>query len=363
MKIAKVETLLLAIPFEDHGGIWDWGSQTKAMHTLILRLETNTGLVGWGEIFTNNRADDTASLVSSHISPALIGRDTSDGARIKHDLEVANHNAGRIGPLAYAIAGVDIALWDLLGKQAGLPLWRLLGGARRPRLKCYASLTRYGAPGPAAEACVRAREQGFAAVKLHEIDPLVVTAARSAVGDDLALMVDASCAWSLSEATDAVRAMAPARLAWIEEPIWPPENYRALAEVRQAAGVPIAAGENAGGLFDFRAMFESGAVDIVQPDLIKSFGITEVLKVAALAEAFNVSLVPHAFVPGPGYAAALHLCAALNHEPLLERWFVDMAVEPMGDAVRPLDGHVTLPSGPGLGCEPDPEAVARFRVA
>lgn len=361
VKITGVETILVAIPIEDHGGAWKFGTNGNVMHCLMVKIVSEDGSVGWGEIFTNNRRDE-GRLVATMIAPALLGRDTRDAAKIKAELEREHHNTGPGGPYAFAIAGVDIALWDLIGQERGQPLWRLLGGERPRAVDCYASLTRYGDPRGAAAACTRARTEGYRAIKLHETDPAIVLASREAIGNDLHLMVDASCAWSLGEASETARAMGPARLSWLEEPIWPPDDVHALAQLRGDAEMPIAAGENAGTFRDFTRLIVEGAVDVVQPDLTKGIGVTDVPALAQLADANGVRLVPHCFAPGPGYVAALHVCAAVAPAAMLERFFVDMEAELMGEMMRPHHGRVAVPTGPGLGFAPDPDVVARFRL-
>ena len=186
--------------------------------------------------------------------------------------------------------------------------------------------------------------------------------ARAGGGPDIAVMLDTNCPWTLAEAKRNARRLEPFNLAWLEEPTWPPENVHALAELRRSTTIPIAAGENAGSLIDYRIMFEAGAVDFVQPDIAKAHGLSEALKIAALAEAHDVQFMPHCFMIGPGYAHTIHLCAA-HDVPLMERYYLDFAAEPMGDIVKPRAGKVALPQGPGLGCEPDPAAVKLYRVA
>jgi L-alanine-DL-glutamate epimerase-like enolase superfamily enzyme len=188
-----------------------------------------------------------------------------------------------------------------------------------------------------------------------------VIASRAAAGREAGLMLDTNCPWTLAEAKRNARRMEPYDLMWLEEPTWPPENVQALAALRRATTIPIAAGENAGSLADYRVMFEAGAVDVVQPDIAKAHGLSEALKIAALAEAHDVQFMPHCFMIGPGYVHTLHLAAALE-VPLLERYYVDLAAEPLGDGVKPRKGRVAVPQGPGLGCAPDPDAVRLYRV-
>jgi L-alanine-DL-glutamate epimerase-like enolase superfamily enzyme len=356
MKITAVESILLAIPFEDHGGIWH-----KTFQTLMVRIDTDQGLSGWGEVFTKNGELALKAMFDTHVAPALIGRDATQIGAIKHDLERMHHNFGRVGVMAFCVSAVDLALWDILGQSAGLPLHRLLGGATRAEVPLYASLTRYGAPRTTANAVERAVREGYGAVKLHEVLVDTVVASRAAGGRDMALMLDTNCPWTLAEAKRNARRMEPYDLMWLEEPTWPPENMQALAELRRSTSIPIAAGENAGSLTDYRVMFEAGAVDFVQPDIAKAHGLSEALKIAALAEAHDVQFMPHCYMIGPGYAHTLHLAAALE-VPLLERFYVEFAAEPLGDSVKPSNGRVAVPQGPGLGCAPDPDVIRLYRV-
>ncbi|HJQ60371.1 MAG TPA: mandelate racemase/muconate lactonizing enzyme family protein [Vineibacter sp.] len=361
MKIIRVESILLGIPFEDHGGIWRMGGARKTFQTLMVRIDTDQGLSGWGEVFTKNGELALKALFDTHVAPALIGRDATQINAIKRDLERMHHNFGRVGVMAFCVSAVDLALWDILGQAAGLPLYRLLGGATRSEVPLYASLTRYGEPGAVAGTVERAVKEGYRAVKLHEILVETVFAARGAAGHDIALMLDTNCPWTLAEAKRNAKRMEPCDLMWLEEPTWPPENMQALAELRRSTSIPIAAGENAGSLIDYRVMFEVGAVDFVQPDIAKAHGLSEALKIAALAEAHDVQFMPHCFMIGPGYVHTLHLAAALE-VPLLERYYVELAAEPLGERVKPVKGHVAVPQGPGLGCAPDPDAVRLYRV-
>ena len=225
---------------------------------------------------------------------------------------------------------------------------------RRPRaLTCYASLLRYGEAGQVAAACERAASRGYRDVKLHEITTPEITAARDALGEAARLMVDVNCPWTVWQALDMARELEDLDLTWLEEPVWPPGDHEGLSRVRLEGGIPIAAGENAAGLHDFRAAFEAGAQDIAQPSVIKIGGLSAMVEIAALAKAFGVRLVPHNAYFGPGYLASLHVVAALAPESPFERLFLDLEASPYGDMVEARDGKVLVPSGPGLGRDPD----------
>jgi L-alanine-DL-glutamate epimerase-like enolase superfamily enzyme len=361
VKITSVESILLAIPYEDHGGLWRLAGAHKRFQTLLVRIDTDQGISGWGEVFTKNGELALKAIFDTHVAPALIGRDATQINVIKRDLERLHHNFGRVGVVAFCVSAVDLALWDILGKAANLPLYRLLGGSARHELPLYASMVRYGSGPAAAEACERLAREGYGALKLHEVLVETVGASRAAIGPDVALMLDTNCPWTLAEAKRNAKLMEPHDLLWLEEPTWPPENVHALAELRRSTSIPIAAGENAGSLADYRIMFEAGAVDVVQPDIAKAHGLSEAIRIAALADAFDVQFMPHCFMIGAGYAHTIHLAAALN-VPLLERLAVDLAAEPMGELVKPRNGKVAVPQGPGLGCEPDADAIRLYRV-
>jgi D-galactarolactone cycloisomerase len=289
----------------------------------------------------------------------LIGRDARDIAAVMDDLQRRLHLLGRNGPVTYALSGVDIALWDLAGKAAGLPLHRLLGSAPCAALPAYASLTRCSGPDAVAESCRQALAQGFRQIKLHEITLPAVQAARAAVGPDVTLMLDTNCPWSRDEARAMIEALRPCNLHWLEEPLWPPEDYAGLAQLR-ATGMTIAAGENAAAS-DFPPMFELGALDVVQPSVTKVGGVSAVRRITALAEQSGVRVVPHCPYLGPGFLASLHLSAPLADAPV-ERIAVDLEASPFGEWIDARDGEMRVPQGPGLGCDPEPELVARYRI-
>ena len=359
MRITRVSTHHAAIPYPYDGKRHNVAGQDwTALEMLLVRVETASGLVGWGEAFGHGSIPATKAALDTLVAPWLLGRDATDIGGIAQGLAQAVHLYGRNGPFGYAISGVDIALWDIAGKRAGLPLHALLGGARRPVVPCYASLLRYGDPAATARNAAAAAAQGYTAIKLHEVDPACVFAAREAIGPELRLMNDVNCPWTVTEALDMERALRPAKLHWLEEPVWPPEDGLGLARVR-AAGTPIAAGENAGGLLDFRTLFAAGAVDIAQPSVTKIGGITEMRRVQTLAEAYGVRLVPHCAYFGSGFLASLHFAATLPDAPL-ERLFLELEASPFGHWLAAPGGGAVLPDGPGLGCDPDEAVLERY---
>jgi len=363
MKIASLETILLKIPFGTSGGpATIAGAPATGLTILLVRVETDNGLVGWGEAFGHGVAPATKVVLDTLVGPFFIGRDPTDVAALMKEAQQALHLYGRNGPVMYAFSGIDIALWDIAGKRAGLPLHQLLGGSRRTEIPAYASLTRYGEEAALIANCRRALDLGYRIVKVHEVDPALVAAARATVGPDIPLMMDTNCPWTVDEARAMARILRPLDLYWLEEPVWPPEDHRGIAAVR-AEGVPLAAGENAcGGLQDFRRLFEVGAIDFAQPSVTKIGGITEVRKIIALAEAFGVRLVPHCAYFGPGYLASVHIAATLAEAVPLERLFMDLEIGPFSPYTDAAGGKVPVPQSPGLGCDPSPEMIRRYRT-
>jgi L-alanine-DL-glutamate epimerase-like enolase superfamily enzyme len=175
-------------------------------------------------------------------------------------------------------------------------------------------------------------------------------------------MLDTNCQWDLDQALDMARRLRPYNLAWLEEPIFPPDDFEALAELRREAGIPIAAGENLGNLMDVRHIIAAEAVDVVQPDVAKMGGITEIVKALSLAEAAGVEAEPHSPLYGPALIATLHVLATMKRDSLCEFYYADLEANPIGDIATPRDGYLNVPTGPGLGIEVDETLLARYRV-
>jgi D-galactarolactone cycloisomerase len=363
MKITSVETYWTQTPF-DMGGRPKvaGGLNAQAMNTVWLRVRTDAGLDGWGEAFGHATAAGTLTVLDAQLAPAVIGEDARDIAGLRQKLAKAFHTFGRNGPHVFALSALDIALWDIAGKAANLPLWRLLGGSPAASLTCYASLLRYGEASQVTAACGRAASRGYRDVKLHEITTPEIAAARDALGDGAKLMVDVNCPWTVWQALEMARELEDLDLTWLEEPVWPPGDHEGLSRVRLEGGIPIAAGENAAGLHDFRAAFEAGAQDVAQPSVTKIGGPSAMVEIAALAKAFGVRLVPHNAYFGAGFLASLHVNAALAPDAPFERLFVDLQASPYHELVEASNGRVTVPDGPGLGRDPDMEVLRRYLV-
>ena len=363
MRIAAIETSVVSLPFTmggPHplfaGRLWD------RMEILLVKVETEDGLVGWGESFGHAAIPATKAALDTVVAPLALGRDASDINALQRQVLHALHLLGRNGPFVYAYAGIEIALWDLLGKRTGLPLWRLLGGAEVAPMDAYASLLNYTDLDLVAANTAAACAAGYRSIKLHETTRAAVLAARGAPGaQDAAIMLDVNCAWSPPVAREMAASLAGDGLAWLEEPVWPPEDVHGLASVRRA-GVPVSAGENVAGLYGFKALLEAGAIDVAQPSVTKIGGIAEMVRIIQLCQAHGITVAPHSPYFGPGFIATLHVIAALIERPLVEVLWLDMEANPFDPWVRPVDGKLAVPGGPGLGCDPDPAVLARCTV-
>ena len=363
MKITRVETLIATMPMLIAGATPMQGGQARtSIDVLLVRVDTDAGVTGWGEAFGHRVIHATRAAVDTLVAPLCLGRDPREIGALHDHLQRMLHGVGRGGPALYAISGIDIALWDIAGKLAGQPLYRLLGGGQRADLPAYASLLRYGAASAVAHHTAEALSRGYRHIKLHEITVPEVQAAREVAGPDVPIMVDTNCPWTVTEAIAMAHRLAPFDLTWLEEPVWPPEDLAGLAEVRARGGIPTAAGENYGTVWEFRRAFEAGAITYAQPSVTKIGGVTELRRVMTLAETSGVQVVPHSAYFGPGLLASIHCIAAMPTESLVERFYCDFAENPLGEAIHPQHGRIAVPQGPGLGMDPDARLVEKLRT-
>lgn len=357
--IKRLDAIILKVPFDDfYRGERGKSRGWTHFDTVLLRVEDADGAVGWGEAFAYGCAEAVAAAVRHMVCPLVVGRDVGDVAAFTLDMQKKLHIWGRYGITIFAISGLDIALWDLAAKQAGVSLAEHLGGRKRETLPAYASLVRYVEAKPLQAVTALACEEGYADIKLHEPGYESIEAARVA-GDKIRLTTDVNCGWSIEEAEAILPRLKALDLFWVEEPIFPPEDYATLKRL-EGYGVPLSAGENACTAMEFARLIE--AVTYPQPSVIKVGGVSEFLKVAALARSAGKALMPHSPYFGPGYWATLQLCAHLPEAGLFEFLYVEPEALLGKDIPRPRDGRIAIPGAPGIGFEPDEAAIARFRI-
>ena len=369
MKIREVQVAGLRGATPEGG----WTNELKpddVVHTLMA-VHTDESPVGLGSVFTS---EELVRGALSVLQPLLEGENALEPERVSEKLHQNTFWLGRGGSVTHAISGVDIALWDILGKVTGQPVGRLLGGRYRERVMPYASVL-IEEPEPLAEHLTRLREQGFRAVKIGwgpfgrrnaAFDESVVRAAREAVGDETLLMVDAGGSdafwngdykWALRTAD----MLAAHDVTWFEEPLRPDalEDYVAL---RRAAPVPVAGGEVLTRRQAFQPFIEAGAFDVVQSDVTKAGGLSEGRRVGWVAEENGVRMIPHGWNTAVGLAADLQLASAFAGTELIEYKTGSPYIDEIstGNFTLDADGMLEIPDTSGLGLELDPEAVARY---
>ena len=338
---------------------------------VLIRVRDTDGAEGWGEVWCNwpSVGAEHRARLASDIGERLIGRtfESPDQAfrTLTHELEVLVLQTGEIGPIAQAVAGIDIAIWDLAARKRGLPLYRMLGAAPRDSVPVY--VTGINPDEPERYAVARYAD-GHRAFKLktgfdHARDLRNLRAMREALGADVVLPCDANQALSLEAAIDFSRAAAPIDLQWLEEPIRvdaPQSQWQALAD---ASPIPIAGGENLQGVQLDNAVSDR-IYRVLQPDVTKWGGITEIRRVSRAAVAAGKRFCPHYFGGGVSILASLHLLAAAGGTGLLEYDCHPNAGRELivGSLLPVRDGKVPVPDGPGLGAAPDMTALKRYRT-
>ena len=387
MKIVDVKAIWLQYPIpKDNQHVSDFG-RLATFDMALMEVTTDVGIIGYGEgkSQVGSSADNHAivSIVEHDLKPMLIGRDPRQISALWEQMYngVRAHYAltrgrgfpvlGRRGLTISAISGIDMALWDILGKSLGVPVYQLLGGKCRDDLPAYASGGWADAKGIGAQLKSYIDQGGFKAVKMRvgsmDGDVAVssgrVKAAREALGPDVGIMVDAHGTFSVREAQRFARKVKDCDLAWFEEPV-NADNKAGCAEVRASTDIPIATGESDFTRFDFRDLITSGAVDILQPDLAIMGGITEGIRVAALAGAYQLIVAPHLWGSALLFASGLQLAAAIPNCTILEYslGFNPMLRELPAEPPAVRDGRMMIPDRPGLGVTIDDEFVARYRI-
>lgn len=369
MKIINIEALYLRLPVIEK-------RTDSSQDALIVKVSTDAGIVGWGEVdgcplvakavidapFSHNLVTGLRSL--------LVGEDPMDIARLWHLMYQRTLYFGREGAAIQAMAGIDLALWDIKGKALKQPVHQLLGGAHRDSIRVYASNMFQFTPEATAERAKKAVDQGFTAMKFGwepfgrdpDTDVKFLSGIRKAAGDKNDVILDVGLVWDAKTAIRRAKLFEPFRLLWIEEPLHP-DDLRGYARVAETVDTPIAAGEEECTLAGFIRLMDVGKVDLVQIDMTRC-GLTQAMKIAASARQRGLKCVNHNFTTEINTAASLHFLAAIP-----DAFIMEYCVEPSEisrslsrNPIRIKDGIAKVPQEPGLGVEPDPGVIEKYLV-
>lgn len=377
--IKKVTCHLVSAPVErPFTSSRGWLYKTRG--SCIVEIETNDGITGWGECYGPSHV--AKAYIETQLAPRIIGRDAFDAEVIWEDLYNRIKDYGGRGMVTSAMSGIDIALWDIIGKSCGKPIHKLLGGSFRTQVTSYATGLYFIDMDRLIEEAVEEAqgyvEEGFLAIKMKiglgnlKLDIRRVEAVRKAIGADIRLMVDANHCFTVPQAIRIGRELEQLDVEWFEEPI-SPEDLDGYIEVTRALDMAVAGGENEFTRWGFRDIVTKKAMNIIQPDVCAAGGLTECKKIATLATTHGVECVPHAWGSAIGLAATLHFLASLPDQPpsfrpmppLLE---FEQCENPFRDHLSMVPivqkrGVVNIPTGPGLGIEINRSILDKYRLA
>jgi L-alanine-DL-glutamate epimerase-like enolase superfamily enzyme len=370
MQITKVEPMVLEAPVKEP---WRIGTAVyHSMHAMLVRLETDAGIVGLGEGLARYSPRAGAVVAQEILAPVLLGQDPFNVEYLWDRMYAVMRGRGHSkGFMLEAMSAVDIALWDILGKALGQPVHRVLGSYGRSTLPVYASSLLFK---PTAELLREAEglaAQGFPGLKLKigqglEADLRNVREIRKVIGPQVRLMTDANCSYDTLGALELGRRLEAEGVYWFEEPV-APENLEGYEKLARALDMAIAGGETEFNRWAFNEYLQRQALDIIQPDIARAGGFTEVRKIAALASAFDVPVAPHTGASSAvAVAASIQWAAALPNLLTFEHMYPPnpLREELLADPLpSPANGQIEVPQRPGLGIELSPQALARFRTS
>ena len=361
MKITNVQAIVLKLP--EISSAAD-GTQDD----LIIKVETDEGITGYGEV-------DTAPVVGKAIVDAymshgtcyglrevVVGSDPFDYEQIWNEMWAKTYYYGRSGPVMHVMSGIDMALWDIMGKVTGKPVHKLLGGSYTDKVRAYASALMPENAEGVKKIIESHAAMGYTAMKLgwgplgydvnHDIE--LVKAARKAAGDKMDIMIDIGKRYRLKQAMYVAKALEQLNIYWFEEPL-PAEDYVGYKRLTESTTLRIATGEEESGRLAFARLINETHVDVIQPDMSRCGGLTEAKKIATMAADNNILCVPHAFKTGILVAASIHFIAAIPNAPVLEFSVTDSPIRKglLKNPFKMKDGYVDVPKAPGLGIELD----------
>ncbi len=371
MKITNVRSIILKLP-----EISDAADGTQ--DDLVVIVETDEGITGYGEIDTSPMVGKAViDAYMSHgmcygLKEVIVGKDPFDYEQIWEEMWFKSYYYGRSGPVMHVMSGIDMALWDIMGKATGKPVHKLMGGSYKDKARAYASALMPETPDAVKKMVDSYVGLGYTAIKFgwgplgYDInkDIELIRTAKKAAGDKVEIMIDIGKRYQLKAALRVARAMEQMDIYWLEEPL-PAEDLEGYKILTASTTTRIATGEEESGRRAFRRLIEETHIDIIQPDMSRCGGLTEAKKIAMIAHDANISAVPHAFKTGILVAASIHYVAAVPNAPFLEFSVTDSPIrkEILVNPFVMKDGYVEVPTAPGLGIEFNTDIIKRYGVS
>ena len=366
MKIIDVKAIRLRATIPTEGQVFSRSGVRNFRSATLVQIETDEGITGLGSCSGNGELIEV--IVGKVLKPLLIGMDPTEIDEIwdKAYVRGGHKEFGTRGIGVVALSGIDIALWDILGKVRGVPIYQLLGGRWRDRVPVYATALYPEEPSKVAKRARGFAEQGFHGVKIKvgfdlDQDIGIVRAVRQELGKDFTVMTDANQGYCVDVGLKAAEAFSQYGVFWLEEPLFV-DDIEGHAQLREKGRVPIAVGENLNTYYAFENFVARGAVDFLQPDVARAGGITEIRKIAALAANHNMNVSFHTWGDAVALAASLHLSAALKECGVMELDYTynPLRAELLKEPLELKNGFMIPPDKPGLGVELDPQTLDKF---
>ncbi|MEI6048727.1 MAG: mandelate racemase/muconate lactonizing enzyme family protein [Bacteroidota bacterium] len=370
MKITNVKALVIRLPEISTAAD---GTQDD----LIIVVETDEGITGFGEVDTApNVGKAIVDAYMSHgtcygLREVVVGADPFDYEQIWNDMWAKTYYYGRSGPVVHVMSGIDMAIWDIMGKATGKPVHKLLGGSYVDKVRPYASALMPDTKDEVKRMVEKYASLGYTAIKLGwgplgydvRFDLQLIEMARKTARDHMEIMIDIGKRYKLKQAMYVAKAMEQLNIYWLEEPL-PAEDFIGYRRLTESTTTRIATGEEESGRLAFSRLINEAHIDVIQPDISRCGGLTEARKIATMAADSNITMVPHAFKTGILVAASIHLIAALPDVPFLEFSVTESAIR-RELLVKPFvqkDGFVAVPKAPGLGIDLNPDIIKKYGV-
>ncbi|MCG8483795.1 MAG: mandelate racemase/muconate lactonizing enzyme family protein [Clostridia bacterium] len=371
MKIKDIVTIPLK--FEMEKPIWDAQHYIPSRQALLVKVITDEGIVGYGEAACfGGPIEITKTVIEKELKPFFIGKDPFDIEYLWDNVFHTTIQHGRSGVIIMGLSGIDIGIWDVIGKSAGKPLYKVLGGFNN-KIEAYASSGFYSEGKGIKELCEEAENyliEGFKTVKIKVGGLLVnedlkrIKEVRKILGDNYRLAIDANSNWDVATAKYVCEKIKYFNIRWLEEPVYP-YDYEGSAEVKKTSIIPVAGYEQEFTRYGFKKLICADSVSIVQPDVTWAGGITECRKIAAVAQAFNIPCIPHVFSSGISLASNLHLIGSIPNGSLLEydRNYNPLRNTLINEELLPdKNGFVHIPDRPGLGIEVNEDIIKKYSI-